>query len=54
MRITANQIKINDIIFDVGSRCDSNKIVTKIIVTKLELNKNLIINNHYYLYNRGE
>ena len=54
MRITADQIKINDIIFGVGYRYDSNKTVTKIIVTKLELNKDLIINDHYYLYNRGE
>lgn len=54
MKVLANQIKLNDILYYVGSRYDSNKEVKKIDVKKIEINDNgnLVINSYYYLYNK--
>lgn len=55
MKITTNQIMLNDVLYYTGDRYAHYEKVKRIDVKKIEINDNgnLVINGYYYLYNRN-
>ena len=55
LKIKANQISLNDIIYDAGDVYSSHHELKKVIVKSLELNDGcIVINNYYRLFHNSD
>jgi len=51
IKVKANQLSLNDVLYDTGDRYSSHHELKKIVIQTLELREGrIVINNYYWLY----